>query len=724
MISIPNKQNQLRNMFLRSLPKLLAVLVVLAGFTQQARAQSPKEMSFVLRDGSVVRVAPEEDTFDWKTVATDGTITHGKYNVSDIQSLKFTESPASDEVARIRGLVAKLASDNYRDRHHAESTLLEQGKPFEEVIDQAMNHNEPEVRYRVRRIMKFLEKQSDNNVTRFALDFDILTLKNGTILEGDIGDWGLRGKWNGDQVVTFNRKNCVDAMTQPSFGQFKKESNTVEMTSKIIMNPKDVFQSPEENDTRAWGQVNEGYRVVDFDVGSRGEKMAIDKSFDVGDLFAFRGCVLNCESNNGSVVISGYKFKKSRSRNRSVGNLFINPVTRKKARYKGVMRIDFCAPGNKQLPASVNMAGFFAEIVEPRETIVEAYNADGHIIGLAQSAVKKNSFLGIESGHQIAYLKISKNIYTATELTNVDFAVDDLTYSDPIVSSDINYSDLVDEGTPHIAITTRDEQRFLVDSIKFAGEKLELKSSIADLGDFELPIANVAWIAMPQNRNSSLSWWRADGTTSEEYKSLGWWNPTEHGVFVMLTNGSVVHCQLEQNNIVSTISNQNINADDVIGTWNARELCRYPQSGDFEHGDMVMVRPLNRVAFAIGEFDWGEGAFSYERDGAKSLEQAMALDDNPTKIARATLQSMGIPGEDDPGQIEFSNSTASFWRSSPPTLSADSGLIRTNDGQRFVIGGDDGFELVKMDGQQVVIKIGETEVPIELSKVHALNLSK
>lgn len=137
-----------------------------------------------------------------------------------------------------------------------------------------------------------------------------------------------------------------------------------------------------------------------------------------------------------------------------------------------------------------------------------------------------------------------------------------------------------------------------------------------------------------------------------------------------------------------------------------------------------MVRPLNRVAFAIGEFDWGEGAFSYERDGAKSLEQAMALDDNPTKIARATLQSMGIPGEDDPGRIEFSNSTASFWRSSPPTLSADSGLIRTNDGQRFVIGGDDGFELVKMDGQQVVIKIGETEVPIELSKVHALNLSK
>ena len=84
MISIPNKQNQLRNMFLRSLPKLLAVLVVLAGFTQQARAQSPKEMSFVLRDGSVVRVAPEEDTFDWKTVATDGTITHGKYNVSDL----------------------------------------------------------------------------------------------------------------------------------------------------------------------------------------------------------------------------------------------------------------------------------------------------------------------------------------------------------------------------------------------------------------------------------------------------------------------------------------------------------------------------------------------------------------------------------------------------------------------------------------------------------------
>lgn len=655
-----------------------------------------------------MRVTAPDSSFEWKTVAADGTITQNEFKVSDIKSLKFTVSPASDEVARIRGLVAQLASDDYRERHAAERTLLDEGKPFEKVIEQAQDHKEPEVRYRVDRILSHLKKKKQDNVTRFSIDFDILELKDGRTLEGDIGDWALKGTWN-DIEVALDRSNCHLVMDQLPFRTWSEtDAETTTVKSRSIFDEFEIFNQQQLEDEKIIvGEIKEGYELASFDKGARGEKMVSDRDFDVGNLFIHRGCLLSCETHNGIVVISGYKFKKSRSRQRSIGNFYVEPQKKKKTSYQGVMRIDFCIPGNGQVPATVNLAGVFTEIVIPEHTMMEAYNAAGHVIGLTYSARDKTSFLAVRSHEPIAYLKVSANHHLNVEKLNKDFAIDDLSYTPPVAAPELNFTDLAGEGATQIVVVTRDNQRLLAKSIQFnaAEAKLDVESVTEGIADFSVPLDQVVWISMPQSRTINP--------------------PADDGVYVMLTDGSVLHCRFEQS-LVSTLNPElEIETDSIIGIWNSNAVCRYPQHDDFEHGSVVAVRPLNRIAFQGGEFDWNNGRFDYQLEDARNIKQAMLSDETPTLTEVALIAHLGIPeNEPDPGNIFFDESDISVWKSEPPVRAPGTGLLRTNDGQQFVLGGESGFELGDLDGDKLSVSRGLTSVTFALSDIHTLNLPK
>ncbi len=637
------------------------------------------------RNGAWLKVTAQDQKFEWKTVSQEGAVSKRTINISEVGFLEFAVKPASEEVARIRELVSALASDDYRTRHAAELELSENGKPFEPVIELARNHREPEVRYRVDRLLKKLQKMDKNNRTNFSLDFDLLRTGTGQVLEGDIGDFSLDVQWNGESF-TVNRNTClqisVSSKIEASIANVERVS---EFESTVLSNHMYFFTDEDV--------LNEGFRTVGFDLGARGENMVSDRDFDVGEVFAYLGCLLSCETHDGRAIISGYRFKQSVSRNRSVGNFYIDPERNKKTSYQGVMRIDFCLPGSPNSAATVNAAGLFAEIVKPRHTIVEAYNSAGHIVGTSQSSVKKAAFMGVASGADIAYLRVTANEYAGLDSLNRDFAVDDLCYTEPKFAPQINFTD-----SNTILVTFRDLQQILVSNLVFDANSnninIQLQAGLAGKTETKLSLDNVAWITPPQIRDVTVP---------------------ESGRYFMLNDGSILHC--ESGLTTSLDEGLTLDSDSIVGTWAAGSPCRYPQKGDFDLGDTVAVFPLYRIGIDTENFKITNDEFLLDLEACKTVQQG--FEDNVGQLQTTATSVEEFKAED--GSLQLANSTATFWTANPPQREAKTGLLRLNDGQQLVLGGTSGFALKGVDGSEITITNGDVELTFQLDEIFALN---
>jgi hypothetical protein len=258
-------------------------------------------------------------------------------------------------------------------------------------------------------------------------------------------------------------------------------------------------------------------------------------------------------------------------------------------------------------------------------------------------------------------------------------------------------------------IVTRDQQRLLARHVEFqsAEKKLQVVSATEDWQSFALPLDQVAWITPPQRR---------DRVT----------RPAETGVYVMLQDGSVVHCQVEQKLVATQQPDLHIDPNAIVGIWNASHECRYPQQGDFRSGPWVVVRPLQRVALPAAELDWNHGHLEFELQGSVQIRQALADDDEPDTVTEpAQLSHLGLPDDAAaPRHLDLLATEASVWRAAPPIRGPETGLLRTNDGQEFVLGGDAGFQLLRLDGQQIVLQFQDRTMTFDLENVHALNLPR
>jgi hypothetical protein len=91
--------------------------------------------------------------------------------------------------------------------------------------------------------------------------------------------------------------------------------------------------------------------------------------------------------------------------------------------------------------------------------------------------------------------------------------------------------------------------------------------------------------------------------------------------------------------------------------------------------------------------------------------------------AAATLSDLGLDEKQAAGErLDLAESPVSLWLAEPSTRGEGTGLLRTADGQSFVLGGSSGFELARMNGQELVIRTGDQEILLTLDKVYALNL--
>lgn len=667
----------------------LFCLILMTGWPSPARAGGQDDdLGFHVRfrDGGRLLTTARDEQIPWKSVSPSGEVTESVVPLSEIRSLSLAETPASVQVARIRQLVTALADNDYHQRNQAERTLVGEGLPFITIIEQFQNHPEPEARYRVARILDSLRHNTDDARAPVVIEFDRLELTDGRTMEGDIGDWQLNGTWLGNPVLV-NRANCRWLGQEPLAtldGPVAAGGSPVRVAH--VTSP-DHFLGEER-------VPRPGIRFTTFETANNDVTIETGMKEPVEDFFAWLGCLLRCETENGNVVISGYKFKKGLSKKNSVSNLYRDPADGKMKRYSGVMRIEFCLPGQPAIPATVRSAGLGTEIVVPEHTIVQAWNDAGHVVGLTWSTADRNSFIGFDTNTDIAWLTISANEFLVVDKLNRDFAVDDLCFSQPAPLPAINRTP---GEQPVWIVTTVNGDRVLCRSLTFAGNGQSITADVVtgQTGTAQIPLADVRWLTGPRTGPPRPA--------------------SPDGRSVMTRDGSVVHLA-DRGLTLQDQPGWQLAPDEIIGFWHHREPARYPQPDDFDSGNLVLVRPLHRVALE-GNVNWEAGIADLGNlDGI--INRQGAGPGQLVESAAATAADFQADGVS-PGANSL-DAISNLWLAAPTHRAEGTGLLRVADGQQFVLNGQSGFRLQSLAGDNLVLERQGETLAIPLDRVHAL----
>ncbi len=427
------------------------------------------------------------------------------------------------------------------------------------------------------------------------------------------------------------------------------------------------------------GTIRPGFAQIGFEKDALGElPKRGDRDTDVDTMFAYAGARFRCVEPEGHVIVCGFRFKKSISRQRSLGNFYIDTDRGgKKISYQGIMRIDFCVPGNSGSGATVRQAGLFTEIVIPEHTIVEAYNSSGHRIAVTQSTQDRTSFMGFDSSLPIAWLLVRSNEYLQTDRLNRDFAIDDLVFDELVADP---------------------ERRGVAELLVVRGDGTEDTADAAELG---LP---------------GLKWYHGPGALDEKVHEL------VEGTMVMLSDGSVLRCEAATESFVLAAAPEvTIPAESVAGFWGGHRVAMYPNvaAGMFAGDKAVLVSPLYDIIINSPPLDFADGTTKISLDGAEVLGQfeanAKRLEDNPEHLT----DMLAFHGIKDVNEIA-TNNMLSIWFSPPIQRAEDTGLIRTCIGEEYVLSGDEteaAFALKERNNDGLTISIGDHTIEIPVANI-------
>jgi hypothetical protein len=162
-----------------------------------------------------------------------------------------------------------------------------------------------------------------------------------------------------------------------------------------------------------------------------------------------------------------------------------------------------------------------------------------------------------------------------------------------------------------------------------------------------------------------------------------------------------------------------IPSEDIIGIWNSTTPARYPRSADFGQGNTVVVRPLQRIV-SMATVDWNSGTIQFDLPQSKTMRQLITTDDASLAVTPAEIADFEV--EPLQGSMFDLVELPNIWFAAPTLRGEGSGLLRLDDGQQFVLGGDGGFRLAGLDADNVSISRDGRTLTFPLSRIYALNL--
>ncbi len=521
-----------------------------------------------LRDGTLLRSKLNDSPLTFQRVGPKGSVSSDQLQFNAVQRIEFALTPSSRQLADIRRLLADLESPDYHVRNEAEAEITKDGRQFIEVITAAQETDNPEVRYRVIRILKQLKGK---NAKRIDAEFDVVTLDGGETISGELLIEKIQVDFRGrslavprESIATIAQapNNTPGALTGPTATQ--------------------VFSKPGET----FYQTRDVY--IDFQFGRRNE--SFDSKEDIRNSFVHRGVRFSASDANAPILVvaSTFKLNQTRSKQFTVG-------TDKK--YKGSIQIDFCEPGLANVPATVQRVGCYMGIVDhPRDFVMDAYSADNRIVATAD-ALESNSFLGIESTIPIAYVRIHQNpnLIMNSAAQDDNYVIDDLTFDPPRAAP---AAAMTEEAT----LRTVDGSRIICSGIEFDGQDFVARSLTPLETDGTNPILSFA-----PNEVAAITFWLSSPPAQAE------------GLSGYFADGSFLPLTVDGEKFSSRDFDQwTFDRSALAGVCGSHTILRYPLSEDLASKQSVVVRPAER--WLVPEIQIDSDGASWDQSAAQLRE--------------------------------------------------------------------------------------------------------
>ena len=356
---------------------LIVALVTLLScgtcFAPRLAIAADVERTVMFRDGTVLRLKLPDVQIPWRRVAIDGQVTDEALPLSRVGQLTFVTTPATEQVATVRRMIADLGAPIYRRRVEAQIKLIERGAKFRTILEISQKQIEDfEARWRLKEVLDALDAQG-GGAESIKADYDeLIPLGADAPVEGDVGDWSLRTAYRGGEVV-------LDRHTLRAIQAAPLEFSATAEPPVVIANR--IEQDKDELFPR------DPVRI-DFQRGPRGESFA--KGDDIRNTFVPLGCTFASSQPGSTITIDVYNVG-----GRSGGNCAAN----REPRFQGTMTIRFCLPGNERAPAGVRYVGLWISHVAVEGTALLAFDVRNRQIAEIKTNTDHRDFSGTDNEH-------------------------------------------------------------------------------------------------------------------------------------------------------------------------------------------------------------------------------------------------------------------------------------------------------------------------------------
>ncbi len=714
------------------LAKSLILSSLLASALAIANPARANDFQVSLHRGSVITAELGDQEINWTTVLNNGEMSKRKIKFSDIQKLVLSDAPASQQVAEIRGLITKLESSDYLQRNAAEEKLSQQetGGRFLSLIKAQVENPKFEVRYRIQRILDRLDMDIDEVVN----EFDVLYLKDGSMLEGDAGNFKLECQYR-DQKFSFPRSDI----------QLISEPVKPKVATKVASEVKVRMFHTYENEFYTSKQV-----LVDFNQSPSGSKLK--KDTNVEDVFIPMGLKVGTEEENGFVAMSGYPFRFNAPP--SGGTICVYKNTGSfTSRFKGIMEFQFCMPNQKSVPAGVHEFGLFmARVNFPRSFLVEAYNADGQILAAVESTDKNCVFGGIKSNELITKIRIIANpyLFRIEQEVDEDYAVDHVCFSPPVPVSNPKLSHpepLIVEGEkkPKLELPEEEEPNETEEIVEPEPllSVVSLKNGDSIRGS-NLKVGNEKTVLIDMTDNATIT------IKLDEVRSLKFAveeaPPKEKKWLAVLKDRSAIFVKPGATMASEKFPNLKFKPNEIAALSSAKNRVRYPEATDFEKGAQVLVFPTCRIP--VDKLAFTEEGYSWEKDAVKVqqpiyfIEPEEGEEDQPPKLTSKNPnpeepedsdpdESKNVDPDDPTPQFRSVNyakawpyTVPTVWTNRPQSQQPGTGQLRLVDGQQLTLSGAAGFEITKIDSNSVTVSVASKTIDIPLNEILSIEFAQ
>ena len=668
------------------------------------------EFQLSLNNGSVITVEVDQQTIDWTSVMENGDMTKKSIPFSDVKQLLLSKAPASKQVARIQRFLSMLDGKDFLDREKAEEQLSDPniGGRFKSLIKLRAKSGSPESRYRINRILERLNGQEELALS----EFDQLTLKDGTVLEGDAGDLNIQCDFRGNKS-SFKRDAIRLISTPVDLPKLLAAEEEIQVR---------MYHSHEEVDEKGEATPH-FYRddqvMVDFNNAPKGAELKRQTS--VNDTFIPFGLRLDT-AQVGYIGISGYPFKFSPLPVSGNSICVFETVGTYAKRFKGITEIRFCLPNQASVPAGVREVGLFiARVNHSRDFILEAYNADGELLAAVESTDKPCVFAGVKSNEPIAKLRILSNpyLFRVDRAIDEDYGVDSICFSPPVAVPSpadskpgvirLKNGDLIkavqlsEEETKGQSASPALNSK-LFDTIKIDNNSVSIQVSQTNRMTFRLDELQTIRFANELN-----------GTLGKNKKlKIGAANQSPNTWMAILKDRSTISVQPGLK-MTSTSFNLSFKAEDILGLKVSRNPTRYPEASDFRMGNRVLVFPTCRIAsnnLSLSEigYDW--------KASDEKIEQPVQIDqDEDEQDPTPNFTSVNY----DKNSPEI---IPTLWLAPPKSQMPGTGKLRLTDGQQLTLGGANGFKIAGFEDGAVIVSIAGEKTPIPIKKVLSIDFPK